>query len=226
MIGFYDYTVILTYLSVISASAGIIVSMTGAGHPYLGIMFLMLCGLCDTFDGRVARSKKNRTDKEKAFGVQIDSLSDLLAFGVLPVCIGMALYRRDLLMGSKSALSHIPYGVVVFVSALFILCALIRLAYFNVTVEETQNDSLGDEKFYYGLPVTSSALIFPTFILIRHFLCFNLSFVYYILLVVVGILYVIKFKLRKPNSREIYMMVAFGTLEFLAVLAIKIFLSH
>ena len=109
MIGFYDYTVILTYLSVLSAGAGIIVSLTGAGHPYIGTMFLMLCGLCDTFDGKVARSKQNRTEKEKDFGVQIDSLSDLVAFGVLPTCIGMALYKRDLFMGPHNVLSRVPY---------------------------------------------------------------------------------------------------------------------
>ena len=68
--------------------------LSGAGHPYIGVMLLLLCGLFDTFDGRVARSKKNRTEKEKAFGVQIDSLSDLVAFGVLPVCIGVALYTE------------------------------------------------------------------------------------------------------------------------------------
>lgn len=85
MLGFWDYTVVLTYCSVVSAVTGSIISMSGAGHPYMGIMFLLLCGLCDTFDGRVARSKKNRTKKEKDFGVQIDSLSDLVAFGVLPV---------------------------------------------------------------------------------------------------------------------------------------------
>ena len=95
MLGFYDYTVVLTYCSVISAVIGIYVSLSGAGHPYIGVMLLLLCGLFDTFDGRVARSKKNRTEKEKAFGVQIDSLSDLVAFGVLPVCIGVALYNRD-----------------------------------------------------------------------------------------------------------------------------------
>lgn len=83
MLGFYDYTVVLTYCSVISAVIGIYVSLSGAGHPYIGVMLLLLCGLFDTFDGRVARSKKNRTEKEKAFGVQIDSLSDLVAFGVL-----------------------------------------------------------------------------------------------------------------------------------------------
>jgi CDP-diacylglycerol--serine O-phosphatidyltransferase len=226
MIGFYDYTVILTYLSVLSAGAGIMVSLTGAGHPYWGVMFLMICGLCDTFDGRVARSKKNRTKKEKDFGVQIDSLSDLVAFGVLPTCIGIALYKRDMFMGKSSILAHIPYGVIILIGALFILCALIRLAYFNITVEETQSDSLGDEKYYFGLPVTSTALIFPTFLLIRHVFCFNLSFVYYILLIIVGILFITKFKLRKPNSKEIYLMVLLGAIEFVLILIIKLFVKH
>lgn len=227
MCGFYDYTVILTYCSVISATAGIIVSLTGNGHPYIGVMFLMLCGLCDTFDGRVARSKKNRTEQEKAFGVQIDSLSDLVAFGVLPVCIGMALYRRDLFemtqLGMKpSILSHVPYGVIIVISAAFVLCALIRLAYFNVTVEETQGDALGGEKHYYGLPVTSTALIFPTFLLLRYFLCINMSFVYYIILIVVAILFVLKFKLKKPGTTIIYLMVLAGAIEFIAVLIMKL----
>ena len=56
MLGFYDYTVVLTYCSVISAVIGIYVSLSGAGHPYIGVMLLLLCGLFDTFDGRVARS--------------------------------------------------------------------------------------------------------------------------------------------------------------------------
>lgn len=224
MIGFYDYTVILTYLSVLSAGVGIMVSLDGAGHPYMGIMFLMICGLCDTFDGKVARSKKNRTDKEKEFGIQIDSLSDLIAFGALPVCIGVALYKRDLLMGDTSILSKVPYEVIIGISALFILCALIRLAYFNITAEETQSDSLGDEKYYFGLPVTSTALIFPTFLLIRHFVSANITFVYYLLLIIVGILFILRFKLRKPTSKEIYIMIAVGAIEFAIVLAVKIFI--
>lgn len=221
MIGFYDYTVILTYLSVASASIGIFVSLTGGGHPYYGTMFLMLCGLCDTFDGRVARSKKNRTQKEKEFGVQIDSFSDLIAFGVLPTCIGMALYKRDAFTGENSILTHVPVVVLIAVSVLFVLCALIRLAYFNITVEETQSDALGDKKFYFGLPVTSTALIFPTFIIIRHFIGFNISFLYYLILIIVGVLFILKFRLRKPNSKEIYMMVLAGAVEFLIVVIVK-----
>lgn len=223
MLGFYDYTVILTYCSVISAVAGIIISLSGNGHPYIGVMFLMICGLCDTFDGRVARSKKNRTEKEKAFGVQIDSLSDLVAFGVLPVCIGMALYRRDIFEmlhdGIRSTpLSHIPYPIIILTSAIFVLCALIRLAYFNITAEETQSDALGDHKYYYGLPVTSTALIFPTLMLLKYCLCINISLVYYIVLIIVAILFVAKFKLKKPGNKMIYVMILIGAIEFILVL--------
>ena len=93
MIGFYDYTVWLTYASLISASLGIVISLNGAGHPYIGVICLMVCGFCDAFDGKVARTKKDRTDRMRKFGIQIDSLSDLVAFGVLPACIGDAMLR-------------------------------------------------------------------------------------------------------------------------------------
>ena len=93
MIGVYDYTVILTFLSLLSASTGIITTLSGSGHPYIGSFFLLFCGLCDAFDGKIARRKVDRTDISRRFGIQIDSLSDLVAFGVLPACIGTALIR-------------------------------------------------------------------------------------------------------------------------------------
>ena len=58
MLGFYDYTVVLTYLSLLSAGSGIVVSLSDGGHPYWGIFFLLLCGLFDAFDGKVARTKE------------------------------------------------------------------------------------------------------------------------------------------------------------------------
>ncbi len=70
MIGFYDYTVILTYLSILSGTTGIILCLNGVGHPYLGMFFLLFSGLCDTFDGKVARSKKDRTEQMKKFGIR------------------------------------------------------------------------------------------------------------------------------------------------------------
>ena len=84
MLGVYDYTVILTYLSTVSAGLGTLAALSGEGHPYFGAFCLLFCGLCDGFDGKVARTKKDRTEYEKKFGIQIDSLSDLISFGVLP----------------------------------------------------------------------------------------------------------------------------------------------
>ena len=70
MIGFYDYTVVLTYFSLLSAMTGIIVSLSGSGHPYYGCLFLLFCGLFDAFDGKVARTKKGRTKMEMDFGIR------------------------------------------------------------------------------------------------------------------------------------------------------------
>ena len=44
MIGFYDYTVILTYLSLMSGTIGIMLCLNGMGHPYLGMFFLLFSG--------------------------------------------------------------------------------------------------------------------------------------------------------------------------------------
>ncbi len=209
-IGVGDYTVLLTYCSVITSVFGIIIALSGNGHPYVGAMLLLICGMFDTFDGKVARTKKDRTDQEKAFGV-------------FPVCIGFALYRRDLLdvkeIGLRSRLAGVPLWILITLSALFVLCALVRLAYFNVTVEETQGVNV-EEKYYWGLPVTMTALIFPSYLLIRHIFYLqyiNISWMYFVLLIIVGILFIRKFKLKKPENNLIYIALGIGTLEFIAV---------
>ena len=62
MIGFYNYTIILTYVSVASAVVGIGAAM--GGRTTMAIICLMFSGLCDMFDGPVAR-RRNRTAQEK-----------------------------------------------------------------------------------------------------------------------------------------------------------------
>ena len=89
MIGVYDYTVLATYLSLAFGVSGILAAMNGS--PYSALLCLMVSGLLDAFDGRIARTKKNRTEQEKRFGIQIDSLNDVVCFGVLPGVIGASL---------------------------------------------------------------------------------------------------------------------------------------
>lgn len=224
MIGYFDYTVYLTYASLLSATIGIVVSLNGSGHPYLGVFFLMFCGLCDAFDGKVARTKKNRTEREKKFGIQIDSLSDLVAFGILPACIGNALIRvNPALYESPFKGEHRFDAYTTLLLFAIILCyslaALIRLAYFNVTEEERQQEEEGARKTYTGLPVTSSSLIFPTIMLLQYATAsIDLTWLYFAVMFLVAFLFLAKFEIRKPGLRGILIMVGIGIAEFIGLL--------
>ncbi|MBE6807750.1 MAG: phosphatidylserine synthase [Ruminococcaceae bacterium] len=228
MIGIYDYTVILTYLSLLSASLGIFVTLDGSGHPYIGTFFLLFCGLCDAFDGFVARTKKNRSELGKKFGIQIDSLCDLVAFGVLPACIGMSLIRTSptLIDWVGDSKDNLLLKVVIFslfaILALYVLAALIRLAYFNVTEEERQRTEGGTRKDYTGLPVTSAALIFPIIMLFKYVggEAHDLSFIYFPVALITGFLFLSKIRIPKPHLRGILILVGIGLVECIVMLVL------
>lgn len=223
MIGFYNYTVILTYMSLLSAGSGIIVSLSGKGHPYLGVFFLLFSGLCDAFDGKVARTKKNRSELEKGFGIQIDSLSDIVAFGVLPACIGVAMIRTSTLMNSSGAAGNLILRLISYaVLLLYMLSSLIRLAYFNVTEEERQKTDKGVRKYYTGLPVTSASLIFPTVLLLQYITPYDITPLYFIITAITGYLFLSKLQVKKPGLNGILIMVGIGLVECV-LLALALF---
>lgn len=80
MIGFYDYTVVVTYISLISSIMGMFFAIDG--KLPLAVFCLAFSGLCDMFDGKIARTKKNRTDDEKALGFRSipSAILSVLAF--------------------------------------------------------------------------------------------------------------------------------------------------
>lgn len=220
MIGYLDYSVWLTYVSLLSATLGIIVTLNGGGHPYYGIFFLLICGLCDTFDGKVARTKKDRTAAEKKYGIQIDSLSDLVAFGVLPVCIGSALMRvspsiRDTIsLHSDGATEAFKTVLLIVVMLIYILAAMMRLAFFNVNEEERQESEVTPRKYYAGLPVTSSVLIFPTVMLLQFVTTADITQVYFAVMLVTALMFVLNIKIPKPGMRGILCFIGMGAIEF------------
>ena len=187
-IGFYDYTVILTYISLISSVLG----MTRAIHGdyKFAIFCLAVSGICDAFDGRIARTKKNRTDDEKAFGVQLDSLCDVICFGIFPAIICYLLGVRGVI------------GVILVM--FYCLCAVIRLAFFNVLEAKRQANEGGATKVYRGLPVTSIAFILPLAFWLQ-FIIPELAFMILLhaILLVVGFLFILDFPLRKPGLKTI-----------------------
>lgn len=193
-IGVYDYTVILTYISLISSVFG----MTQAIHGdyKMAIFCLAVSGACDAFDGRVARSKKNRTDDEKSFGIQLDSLCDVICFGVFPALICY-------LMGVRGTLG---LALVFF----YCTCAVIRLAFFNVLEIKRQKVEGGCTKTYRGLPVTSISFILPLAFWLQ-FLMPDFAFLVllHLILAVVGFLFILDFPLPKPGLKTILLMMLF-----------------
>lgn len=182
-LGVYNPSIILTYISVFCSLYGIgmlLLPREGSvtNEVVLSMILLVVAGVCDMFDGRVARLCK-RTDKEKEFGVQLDSLADTVSFVVFPAVI--LLYVTQM---------HI---ISVVIAMFYVFAGIMRLGWFNVTAEENKG-------YFFGLPVTFAALIFPAFHLVAQFTHLSVrDYVYQILYAVIAIAFISNFKLKKPG---------------------------
>lgn len=192
MIGFYSYTVVLTYLGLASAAMGMI--LTIQGFTKYALFCLAFSGLCDMFDGKVARMKKNRTEDEKRFGIQIDSLCDVVCFGAFPMTLCYSIGMRG------------PAGISILV--FYLIAGVIRLAFFNVMEERRQDETDEARKYYQGLPITSIAIILPLFCTLRPLLGHRFLSELHICILTVGLLFIINFPLRKPGWKMLTLLVA------------------
>lgn len=208
MLGFWDYTVILTYISFASAGMGIFCAVSM--HVRWAIFFLACSGLCDMFDGKIARTKKNRTDDEKSFGIQIDSLCDAVCFGILPMVICY-----------KSGMNRL-YSMAILI--LYGLAGVIRLAHFNVLEAKRQAKTDADKEYYHGLPITSMAIALPLLFVFSPLFPSHKMFVIamHLLVMAVGALFIVDFKLRKPTVLELVLLVG----AVAAAVAVIIFIGR
>ncbi|QRW00124.1 CDP-alcohol phosphatidyltransferase [Ceratobasidium sp. AG-Ba] len=99
--------------------------------PLAGLMF-------DFFDGKVARWRQSSS----LLGQELDSLADLISFGVAPALLAFTI-------GFRTLLDQVVLTV-------FICCGLARLARFNATVASVPKDASGKSKYFEGLPIPSS----------------------------------------------------------------------
>src|SRR5574344_1694494 len=114
-IGYYRDCDLLTMTGTSMALLGSILAING--NKLLPIFCLIISGICDGFDGKLAR-RKEATKEQSVYGVQLDSLSDLISFGVFPLVL------------TVSCLPHNCYYA--WIALLFYsLCGMVRLAYFN-----------------------------------------------------------------------------------------------
>jgi len=135
----------LTYMSLLASVAAIAAAFRGSASPAGALIAVAV--IADTFDGRFARIFE-RSAGERALGVQLDSLSDAIAFGIAP-CLCMAL-----LMPAGSVRMEMAWWAATFA---FAAAAITRLAFYNVTQDIAHG--------FIGLPVPVAALIWSSVLL-------------------------------------------------------------
>lgn len=152
------------------------------GEIGYAIICLMASGLFDLFDGLVA-GKLERSEKEALLGAQLDSLADLVCFGVTPIIIALN-------TGLNSMFD-------VALMAVYLCCAAMRLAYFNIYGKHDENG----RQYYTGLPVTYAALIFPVVFISLNIIDLDIARnIVRLTFFVVALAFVLKVKIVKPKG--------------------------
>lgn len=152
---------LFTLSSVFCGFVAIALCTSGATDKelYRASLLIIFAIFFDTIDGRVARL----TRTQSAFGLQIDSLADVISFGVAP---GLLVYRWALE----------PLGAVALLACFgFVACAAIRLARFNVQTMTPDGRPIKPGKYMNGLPTPGAAGILVSLVLANHAAAGNLS---------------------------------------------------
>ena len=141
---------------------------------------------------------------EKRFGIQIDSLSDIVCFGVGPAVLCYCAGMRGVI------------GVAILM--FYVLAGLIRLAWFNVMEEQRQEETSEKRECYQGLPITSMAIALPIVVVLKPFLGCEFMLALHVVMLVVGILFITNFKFRKPKNLTMGAIVVIVAMAVIGIL--------
>ena len=200
-IGIYNKSVIVTYVGVVFSILAI--HNCVSSNIRFAMLFLIFAGICDLFDGKYANMHK-RNKEEKAFGVQIDSLADMINFVAVPIILAFSL-------GLSSW-----YHLVIY--SFYGLAGITRLGYFNI---EAYQDFDAPVKYYKGLPVTYAALIFPVTWLLSFLLQPNIfQIIYTLAMLIVAVLFISNIRIKKPRGYGylFFISIAIGLTVFILLI--------
>lgn len=202
MIGFYNYTIIPSIISMLCGFAGIFFASTGS--PLGAVYFLMIAGAIDIFDGKVA-STKELNMAEKRFNYIIDGLADMINFGIVPIAIAIA-------TSSYAAIQII-------LLALYPVAVMIRLSYMCVCEEARIEQGSPRVRYYEGFPISYISLILPLFYLFHSLNNTNVfSWMIFIILILCIPAMLYKFKIPKPKFKISLYILGIGVLEVILLL--------
>ena len=180
MIGCYSVWVLFSYVGLLFSSLATYFSIY-KNHK-IAILFLTLAGVIDIFDGKIAKKFK-RNEKQKQFGIEIDSIIDTISFGVLPIIIYFNL--------------EITIWFDYIIMFLYVFAVTMRLAYFNTYLVNEKGTNKNYE-LYIGFPVTSITLFLPLFY--TFYLVFNNAMLIRIGFLISIILFLMKLKIKRYKS--------------------------
>ena len=109
---------------------------------WAAFFLLPMALVCDVLDGYVARLDRKRQSR---LGADLDSLADVISFGVAPAVLGFTLGLRG--------------GWDMLILTYFVICGVSRLARFNVTAEAFSDAETGKVKYFEGTPIPTSIVI-------------------------------------------------------------------
>jgi CDP-diacylglycerol--serine O-phosphatidyltransferase len=182
-----DLPNICSLLGLLCAVFGIYFAIEG--YFLASVIGVLWAVLFDWFDGIIARKMKGRTKEHGAFGGQLDSMIDIVSFGILPAIL---------------LLSYGNYNIW-FLPGVFIIIATstIRLSYFNVY-------GLIDSKTYMGLALDNNVLILAFIFLFESFFSHTtFSVIIYVLLMILSALNLSSIPTPKFGGKWIYALVAY-----------------
>lgn len=173
------------------------------GHFILSAWLVLLALVFDGLDGRVARM----TNTSSQFGVEFDSLADIISFGIAPA---MLLY---FFVGHEFG----RFGILV--SALYVIFGAIRLARFNISTAKT------DPNVFIGLPIPTAAVFVSMWILLFHkYTLQDYSIVLLFLALGVAVLMVSNFRYPSFKKVELDKPMVFKTMITLVLIASLLYL--
>lgn len=127
-----------------------------AEHKLLWASYLIFAAaIFDVLDGRLARLTRHTTD----FGGQLDSLADVISFGVAPAFLALLLFKNEGPHDLPVSVSRLIWAI----GALYVACAAMRLARFNVTNEHGEQH----HRSFQGLPSPAAGLAVVSLILLH-----------------------------------------------------------
>ena len=200
MLGYWNKSVYITYFGAFIAVLGLLIGINEQNLDY-AFVGMIIAAVCDMFDGKVARHEKNRTEQQKDFGVEIDSLADIVCFIVIPALTIHQMFSGEMLIDGTSSL--VCHWWQILILALYVVCGIVRLAYFNVAMSD-KNKAI---EYYTGLPVPMSVPIFALVWLIAKVFKLDIdtrALIYTIVVPIVGYLHISKIKIKKYTNIWFY----------------------